>query len=433
MKALLAIVLVSSVASATPVGGDDDIGVGPGPVALTAAQRKTRATLIRDTAAAKGMTNAALLAGIGEVETNFAHCWSEATWACQGPNSSSCGGGPVIAGASDGPCSAQQGGLGMFQFDSGTYAQTLATYGANIVTIQGNTDAVIPFLVTRAKQSVTGIHTDAEALAWMNSIKIADGDAEYEKWLYFIAWRYNGCMGCTAQQNKYRAGTNKLRDEFGPGFWTISSTPPPPPASGCDPVPADGRVIDETDGCFHKDGTAASWYAAESGMNGACLYTYTTDDPAADNHATWQIDVAADGRYSIEVYTDAAIAKTHQAKYAVEHAGGTTEVVIDQSAVTGFRTLGELDLVAGMPASVSLGDNTGEAYDANAKVPIMFDAVRVLPVQAPPADDEDATASDGGCAAGGGGASGWLLIAAAALFARRSCRTPAGARAASLQ
>src|SRR6476469_805479 len=83
---------------------------GPvGTVNLTAAQRRARAELVRDTAAAMGVTNAALLAGIGEVETNFAHCWSEATWACQGPASSSCGGGPVIAGASDGPCSAQQG------------------------------------------------------------------------------------------------------------------------------------------------------------------------------------------------------------------------------------------------------------------------------------------------------------------------------------
>ena len=54
----------------------------PGPVDLTAAQRRERAILIRDTAAGVGMTNAALLAGIGEVETNFAHCWSEATWAC---------------------------------------------------------------------------------------------------------------------------------------------------------------------------------------------------------------------------------------------------------------------------------------------------------------------------------------------------------------
>src|SRR5437762_2909729 len=220
MKVLLMLLcgVLSSVAAAMPVGGGGSVGDADHPVALTAAQRKARAELIRDTAKASGMTNAALLAGIGEVETNFAHCWSEATWACQGPASSSCGGGPVIAGASDGPCSAQQGGLGMFQFDSGTFSQTLAVYGPNIVTMQGNVDAVIPFLVTRAKQSVTGITTDAQALAWMNSIKIQDGDAEYEKWLYFIAWRYNGCMGCTTQINKYRNGTNQLSGEFGPGL-----------------------------------------------------------------------------------------------------------------------------------------------------------------------------------------------------------------------
>ena len=80
----------------------------------------------------------------------------------------------------------------MFQFDSGTFSQTLATYGAGIVTMQGNVNAVIPFLVTRAVQSVSGVHTAAEALAWMNSITIKDGDPQYERWLYFVAWRYNG-------------------------------------------------------------------------------------------------------------------------------------------------------------------------------------------------------------------------------------------------
>src|SRR5687767_12301366 len=69
-----------------------------GPVFLTADERRERAAIIRDTAAAAGMTNAALLAGIGQVETQFAHCYSEATWACEGPSSSSCGGGAVIAG-----------------------------------------------------------------------------------------------------------------------------------------------------------------------------------------------------------------------------------------------------------------------------------------------------------------------------------------------
>jgi hypothetical protein len=410
-------VLGSAVASAEPVS-DPTPSPYPGVVALTEPQRKARAEIIRDTAAAKGMTNAALLAGIGEVETNFAHCWSEATWACQGPASPSCGGGPVIAGASDGPCSTQQGGLGMFQFDSGTYSQTIATYGPNIVTMQGNVDAVIPFLVTRAIESVDGVNSEAEAIAWMNSITIQDGDPQYEKWLYFISWRYNGCKGCTTQQNKYRAGTNKLRDEFGPDFWKV--TPATPPT--CAAIPSDGRVIDDKDGCFTKEGTSTSWYASDKGTDGACWFTYTTDDAVADNHASWQLQFEADGRYRVEVYTDSALAQTHLAKYTVTHAAGSDDVVIDQSEKTGWRSLGDFDFIAGEPFSVSLGDNTGERYVSTAKIAIMFDAVRVTPADGS-GDGGDGTGGGddpmgGGCSAGGAGG-GPLLFAAALLLRRR--------------
>jgi hypothetical protein len=378
----------------------DDPSWSPGPVTLTAAQRKARAEIIRDTAAAEGMTNAALLAGIGEVETNFAHCWSEATWACQGPVSASCNGGPVIAGAADGPCSYQQGGLGMFQFDAGTYSQTIATYGPVIVTLQGNVDAVIPFLVTRAIQSVDGVNTEAEALAWMNSIKIQDGDPQYEKWLYFVAWRYNGCMGCTTQINKYRNGTNKLRDEFGPDFWNPNAQP-----AVCAPVTAgEPRVIDDGDGCFSKAGSPTSWWASDKGADGACWFTYTNDDPQPANDATWRLEFESDGRYLVEVYTDASVAKTQRARYTVTHVGGTTEVVIDQSATTGYQSLGEFDFVAGAPASVHLGDNTGEVYVSTAKIEIMFDAMRVTHVERPgdgsgegDVSDDDMNDMTGGC------------------------------------
>jgi hypothetical protein len=185
-------------------------------------RRAEYAANIRDTAAGQGMTNGVLLAGIGEVETNLTHCWSEATWACQGPASPTCGGGPVIAGASDGPCSAQQGGLGMFQFDSGTYQQTLARYGEDVVSLEGNVSEVVPFLVTRAIESVPGIGSEQQALDWMNSIPIVDGDPDFEEWLAFISWRYNGCRGCTFQANKYRAGTHRLQREMGAAFWSAT-------------------------------------------------------------------------------------------------------------------------------------------------------------------------------------------------------------------
>ena len=176
------LLMASEAAAATPYSSPapdawPDLG---NTVQISPAVRAERAMIIRDTAAAAGLFNAVLIAGIGEVETNFAHCWSEATWACQGPNSSSCEGGPVIAGAADGPCSLLQGGLGLFQFDSGTYSQTIATYGSEIVTMSGNVQAVVPFLVTRAIQSVEAVNSEQEALDWMNSIPIVDGHPKFD-------------------------------------------------------------------------------------------------------------------------------------------------------------------------------------------------------------------------------------------------------------
>ena len=104
---------------------DHDPAPPPLGVRLSTAAKQPRYAQIRDAARARGMANAFLLAGIANDETGLAMCWSEATWACQGPSSPDCGGGPVIAGAADGPCSAQQGGLGMFQFDAGTFSDTI--------------------------------------------------------------------------------------------------------------------------------------------------------------------------------------------------------------------------------------------------------------------------------------------------------------------
>jgi hypothetical protein len=65
--------------------------------ALSVAQKQPRYVHIRDTARAHGLGNAYLLAGIANDETGLAMCWSEATWACQGPASPDCGGGPVTS------------------------------------------------------------------------------------------------------------------------------------------------------------------------------------------------------------------------------------------------------------------------------------------------------------------------------------------------
>lgn len=207
--------------------------------------RKERATLIKSAAAQKGLTNAVLLAGIADAETNFAHCWSEARWACQGPASSSCGGGPVIAGSADGPCSARQGGLGMFQFDAGTYDQTLAREGRRILTVEGNTQAAVDFIVHRVKISefIPGVDTEAQALEWMNNVR--PGTQQWDQWIRTVTGYYNGCFQgrCRVfheRYNNYDSKTRNILNEMGQDFWfgaagTVGAASNTPPATNTPP------------------------------------------------------------------------------------------------------------------------------------------------------------------------------------------------------
>lgn len=392
------------------------------PVAqLSPEQRRDRAERIRDAAASVGMTNGVLLAGIGQAETSLAHCWSEATWACQGPASSTCDGGPVIAGAADGPCSAQQGGLGMFQFDSGTYAQTIATYGEDVVTIEGNVGAVVPFLVTRAIQSVNGVNNEQEALAWMNSIPVVDGDPLYEEWLYFVAWRYNGCMGCTSVQKKYRDGTRMLWDEFGADFWGS----PSPLEDDCDAVPSSGRVIEETDECYKEGGRAEFWLSSDTGHQGGLRYTKTTAADAVDNYGIWNLKFDKAGRYELEVFVDGGeFGQSKQATYLIVHDGETISKTIDQSSKDGFVSLGVFEFAKGGEQNVRLNDNTGEPYaDDPGGTRLMFDAIKVIP-EGQAQDDDDVEPVDpevGGCSTTTSGGT-WLGLCILGLLAHRKRR-----------
>jgi MYXO-CTERM domain-containing protein len=252
-RALASVIAVSVAAAAgcmdDPAGPGDRDGdgaeLGAGRYALSAEVERERVTAIRDVAAGLGMLNGPLLAGIAQSETNLAHCWSEATWACQGPSSPSCGGGPVIAGAADGPCSAEQGGLGMFQFDAGTYAQTLARDGEEILLLEGNIAKAVDFVQVRVIQDIAGAGTAELALAWMNSIPMQAGDPLMEAWASFIVCRYNGCCStsstCTQRRAKYRDNAIDFHNKYGADFWGNPGPGPDP-----EPDPDDdggGRLV----------------------------------------------------------------------------------------------------------------------------------------------------------------------------------------------
>ncbi len=382
--------------------GGDDRPAAPGEPGLlqsklSAAERRARATAIRDAAAARGLTNGLLLAGIAQAETGFAHCWSEATWACQGPASTSCGGGPVIAGSGDGPCVNEQGGLGMFQFDAGTYADTLRTYGDDVLTVEGNTQQAVDFVTSMVIRSTyaMGVDTPEQALAWMNEVRV--GGLHEMEWIQTVTRYYNGCVPgqCSVYDTRfahYQTALRTMLTEMGEDFWYGMVTPPPP----CGDVPAEGRTMEETDACFTKGGDPMYWRGAMAGSAGALLWTHTTDSAAPSNYASWRMRFSAAGSYTLAVYTDAQFAQSRMAKYVVKHAQGDTVAMIDQTAVDGWQTLGTFPFEAGVDYPVTVGDNTGEPGSGN--VQLVADALRIRP--------EMGAAGAGGAGGAGGSAGG---------------------------
>ncbi|MCB9610910.1 MAG: hypothetical protein H6722_00440 [Sandaracinus sp.] len=227
--------------------------------ALSASERRDRAALIRDLYAEQGITSAWLAAGLADAETMMTQCRTGETpyWernGCSGPHSDYCGG-PVLAGAGDGPCSARQGGLGMFQFDGGDFDDTLARDGRHVLDLDGNVRQSIVFVLDMIRRSpyTRGIRTREDAVRWMNAID-SPAHPEFDNWVKTVTHLYNGCRPgwtCwTERHGRYRDFARNMHGEMGASFWragapagaidegTVDPRVPPPVPSG--PTVADG-------------------------------------------------------------------------------------------------------------------------------------------------------------------------------------------------
>lgn len=369
---------------------------------LTATERLERAEGIRDAAALAGLHNGLLLAGIAEAETGLAHCWSEATWACQGPNSVDCNGGPLISGAADGPCDILQGGLGMFQFDAGTHSETLDREGDRILTIEGSTLAAIDFVANMVIQSryLENIETRADAIAWMNTVR--PWNAGWDLWIKTVTHYYNGCNPdwCSVYDDRYdgySAAGVRMLTQMGAETWFTRTPSCLPIAAG-----AESTVIDDENPCFGAGGDPRFWRNEPAGYGDDLLWTTATDEAEVANYALWGLFFEAAGDYELEVFIDGIYAESIQADYAIEHAAGTETVVIDQTQSQGFVSLGIFSFEADQRYVVSIGDNTGEASWEERS--LVVDGLRVTRVQS--GDPGAGGAGSGGAGSGGSGSGG---------------------------
>lgn len=180
---------------------------------------------IKARAALRGLENPLLLAGIANHETNLTHCVADyyvqkCLQSADTPRSASCRGGSVLIGNADATC--DDGGMGLFQLDAGRQADTVATYGADVVELDGNVDHAIAHVL--ADVVACDLASDrATALTWLNGAR--QGTADYDRWFTCVARQYNGCRaerGCdeAKRADQYRSATESVAREFGLTYWT---------------------------------------------------------------------------------------------------------------------------------------------------------------------------------------------------------------------
>ena len=199
-----------------------------------------------------------------------------------------------------------------------------------------------------------------------------------------------------------------------------AGTEPPP----CGVIGASGGTIDDQDACFTPGGPSQYMrHATDAGDAGGLYWTHTTTAGAEANFGQWNLDFAVGGTYGVEVYTAAPYAQSKTADYQIQANGAVQSVTIDQSAVDGWQSLGDIAFAAGGAQWINLGDNTGET----APQQLVFDAIRFTPRTPPVAPGPDggtdpapaAHSDDGGCATSSGGSPIAALLGLALLRRRR--------------
>jgi GH25 family lysozyme M1 (1,4-beta-N-acetylmuramidase) len=259
---------------------------------------------------------------------------------------------------------------------------------------------------------------------------IADPWTKWAMWQYTSSGSISGISG-NVDVDRWNGNLASLQAFLGPpgacgdgtcsaGETKISCPEDCGPCATIDAAAA--TTIDDSGACFEAGGPQAYMrHVTGTGTNNDLYWTHATSDATEANYGDWALYFATAGKYKVEVSTAAAYAQSKQAKYVVHAGTASHSVTLDQTAVDGWQTLGEFTFAAGGHQAIHLGDNTGEAAASN--VQVVFDAVRVTPVDVTGGGSGSGSGSDmgtdptdpmsgqhAGCSASGGGL-GFALLA----------------------
>ena len=146
------------------------------------------------------------------------------------------------------------------------------------------------------------------------------------------------------------------------------------PQTQCAPIPSAGRTIDDDEGCVELIGPAQYWRkeANEEATASSLHWTNAHSGANASNAARIALPFEEAGTYRVEVFMVSPRNQATQAPYVVHVDGTDVNVVLDQSAKTGWVELGEWAFAAGDSQWITVSDNANESGTN-----ICLDAVRL--------------------------------------------------------
>jgi hypothetical protein len=232
----------------------------------------------------------------------------------------------------------------MFQFDAGTFTDTVNKYGSDVLTVAGQTSDAIDYAIWMVKVSVytTDAETDDKARAWLNRFD-PNNPALVDQWIRTVVRYYNGCQpnwSCWGPRYRtYSDGYQLAIDE--PGglkFWspgTRCGTSPPVVGAieakylalgGCSsvvgvPVTAEQATPDGV-GRYSVFSTGSIYWTPQTGAH--AVHGRIRDAWAA---AGWE-----DGELGYPISDEVAIAGGRMSSF--QHGSITWDPATDQTSIT---------------------------------------------------------------------------------------------------
>jgi uncharacterized protein (TIGR03382 family) len=180
------------------------------------------------------------------------------------------------------------------------------------------------------------------------------------------------------------------------GFFLEEQGPPDIPR--CDPLGPDGGVIDDHEPCTQFFGPSQYWRTELSGYGGGMRWTNAFESNEPSNWVRYIPEFTRAGDYEVEVHIDPEFGRHRETRYAITHADGVAEVIVDQSDVSGWTKLGEFRFTTDQHHDVSIFDNAIGPVDEEQH--IVADAIRFTAnteIPGPPPPEDDKPEVSGGC------------------------------------